>query len=166
MHGSKKRCWLFPLCLAWLMLGTGCGPGAPETALLPVPLPTLEGLADAAQQQLRLQHARTRGAAESIGSEALGLEYGKLGQLLFTYDFLDAAEPAFRNAQSLRPEDEQWSYYLGMLYRQKGDFDAAAAHFEHVLERQPDGAIARLQLTEIHLELARAERSNTNCTIR
>ena len=161
MHGSKKRCRLLSLCLAWLMLGTGCGPGAPETVLLPVPLPTLEGLADAVQQQLRLQHARTRGPSESIRSEALGLEYGKLGQLLFTYDFLDAAEPAFRNAQSLRPEDEQWSYYLGMLYRQKGEFDAAAAQFEQVLERQAEEVLARLRLAEVYLELGRAETAKT-----
>ena len=161
MHGSKKRCWLLPLCLAWLMLGTGCSPGAPETVLLPVPLPTLEGLADAAQQQLRLQHARTLEASESIRSEALALEYGKLGQLLFTYDFLDAAEPAFRNAQSLLPEDEQWSYYLGMLYRQKGDFEAAAAHFERVLERQAEETLARLRLAEVYLELGRAETAKT-----
>jgi len=161
MRGSKKRCRLALLLLASLMLNSGCGPAAPETALLPVPLPTLEGLADAAQQQLRLQHARIRGASQSIRSEALGLEYGKLGQLLFTYDFLDAAEPAFRNARSLRPEDEQWSYYLGMLYRQKGDFEAAAAQFERVLERQPDDVFARLRLAEIYLELGRAEGSKT-----
>lgn len=80
-------------------LATGSHPGRADAwgrvraggETLLVPLPTLEGLVDAVQQQLRLQHARTQ------TSDVLGLEYGKLGQLLFTYDFLDAAEPAFRN---------------------------------------------------------------------
>ena len=92
-------------------------------------MPAPEGLNEAAQQQLRLQHARTRGAAQDVGADALALEYGKLGQLLFTYDFLDAAEPAFRNAQSLRPQDKQWTYYLGMLYRQNGDFEELRVPF-------------------------------------
>lgn len=127
--------------------------------MLPVALPSLDGLPESAQQQLRLQYARTRGAAQDRPVEALGLEYGTLGQLLFTYDFLDAAEPAFRNAQALRPKDGQWIYYLGILYRQKGDFEAAEAQFEAVLDRQPDNALARLRLAEIHLESGRAETS-------
>ncbi len=77
-------------------LATGSHPGRADACRVRaggeiVPLPTLEG--HAVQQQLRLQHARTQ------TSDVLGLEYGKLGQLLFTYDFLDAAEPAFRNGR-------------------------------------------------------------------
>lgn len=149
------------LLLAGLMLGAGCRPSTPEVVLLPVPLPTLDGLSEAAQQQLRLQHARTRGASQRVGSEGLGLEYGKLGQLLFTYDFLDAAEPAFLNAHSLRPQDRQWGYYLGMLYRQKGDFEAAAAQFERLLDGQSDDMLARLRLAEVHLQVGRLASSKT-----
>ena len=48
MHGLATGSHRF----FWLMLGAGCGPAAFEQTLLPVPLPTFEGLADAAQQQL------------------------------------------------------------------------------------------------------------------
>lgn len=161
MNPFKKYRWFVWLLLTGLGFGSGCGPAATETTLLPVSLPMLDGLNEAAQQQVRLQHAQTQGADGGLSSEALGLAYGRLGQLLFTYDFLDAAEPAFRNAQSLRPKDGQWFYYLGMLYRQKGDFEAAAAQFERVLERQPEDVLARLRLAEVYLELGRAETSET-----
>ena len=149
------------LLLAGPMVGTGCQPETPEPTLLPVPLPGLDGLAEAAQQQIRAQHARTRGAVAEPPSAALGSEYGKLGQLLFTYDFLDAADAAFRNAQTLRPDDEQWTYYLGILHRQQGDFEEAGALFEQVLARNRDDTFARMRLAEASLELGRTETAKT-----
>lgn len=152
MRGLAMFYRLALFLLAGLTLGAGCRPAAPEVTVQPVPLPGLDGLAETAQQQIRQQHAATMAAGANTAA-ALGVEYGKLGQLLFTYDFLDAAEAAFGNAQTLRPDDEQWTYYLGILYRQKGNFEEAAVQFQQVLERTPDDALARLRLAETSLEL-------------
>ena len=154
-------CRLALLLLAGLMLSAGCQPEPPEPTVTPVSLPGLDGLAEAAQQQIRTQHTRTQGAAAETPSADLGLEYGKLGQLLFTYDFLDDAETAFGNARALRPEDEQWPYYLGILNRQRGDFLEAFALFEQVLAQNPDDEMARLRLAETALELGRTETAQT-----
>ncbi|MDX1546839.1 MAG: tetratricopeptide repeat protein, partial [Rhodothermales bacterium] len=134
--------------LLLLALGAGCGREAPEAALRPVTLPALEGLPEAAQTQIAQQHARTQASGD-------GEAYGTLGQILFTYDFLDPAEAAFLNAEALLPEDPRWPYYLGMLYRQQGAFAEAAARFEQVAERAPDDVLARVRLAEAYLELGR-----------
>ncbi len=145
LHSALHRAALLALPLA---LGTACDR---PSALLPVSLPNLDGLPAAAQQQLRSQYATATENAASVN--AIGLEYGRLGQLLFTYDLLDAAEPAFQNAQALAPTEARWSYYLGMLYRQRGDLQRAAEQFQDVVQRDGTDALARLRLAEAHLEL-------------
>jgi tetratricopeptide (TPR) repeat protein len=154
---QAPSCWLVALLLTGLLLGAGCRPEAAEQTMRPVPLLGLDGLAEAAQEQIRRQYTRTQAAAQTVPAEALGLEYGKLGQLLFTYDFLDAADSAFHNAAALRPEDETWLYYLGILSRQKGAFEDAAERFEQVLARKPDDVFARLRLAEALLETGRTD---------
>ena len=148
---------IVPLLLAALLVTLGCRPAAPETPLQAVPLPSLEGMADTAQEQIRTHHARTLAAADSLGDTALGQAYGRLGQLLFTYDFLDAAEPALRNAETLNPEDERWPYYLGILYRQRGDFGKADSTFETIVTHRPEDVLARLRWAEISLEQGHPE---------
>ncbi len=151
-----------PWLLAGLvLLGVGCRPAPPEQPLLEVPLLGLDGVPEAAQQQIRQQHARTLAASGSKDAETLGAAYGKLGQLLFTYDLLEAAEPALRNAGALQPQDARWTYYLGILYRQKGAFEEAAARFEQVLAQHPDDTLARLRLAEVYRELGRTDAAKT-----
>jgi tetratricopeptide (TPR) repeat protein len=145
------------LLLIILIFGGGCKTDNVTATLLPVELPALDGLPEAAQEQLFLQQSRTQHSTETIEPAELGQEFGTLGQLLYTYDFLQAAEPAFRNAILLSPLDGRWPYYMGMLMRQKGDFEAAAGLFEQILEGHSDDVLARLRLAEALLELEQAE---------
>ena len=145
------------LLVGLLLLAIGCQPETPSEPLQPVPLPNLQGLPETAQQQIRLQHAQVQGAASRLPADSLAPVFGRLGQLLFTYDFLNAAEPAFRNAETLDPANEAWPYYLGMLYRQQGDFDAAEAQYAGIIEQNPGYTLARLRLAEVLIQQGRSE---------
>lgn len=118
-------------------------------------LPDLQGLPEAAQQQIRLQHAQVQGTAAGLPADSLAKAYGTLGQLLFTYDFVEAAGPAFQNAQALAPSNDDWPYYLGMLYRQQGNFEAAESQYARLTERNPKDTLARLRLAETLIQQGR-----------
>ena len=148
---------MYALLIGLLMLAIGCQPETPSEPLQPVPLPNLQGLPEAAQQQIRLQHAQVQGIASRLPPDTLAPAFGKLGQLLFTYDFLDAAEPAFRNAATLAPANDAWPYYLGMLYRQRGDFEAAEAQYAGIVEQDPANTLARLRLAEVLIQQGRSD---------
>ena len=64
---------------------------------------------------------------------ALADAYGALGRLFMAADLDDAAEPCLFNAQTLAPTDVRWPYYLGHLYRDRGEL----ATRKNVLRAQP-----------------------------
>ena len=50
-----------------------------------------------------------------------------MGNLLLAAEYVDAAEACYLNAQALAPAEAQWPYYLGHVYRARGDLPGAAA---------------------------------------
>ena len=127
--------------------------------LRPLPLPDFSTMGDSVQKQMLGQVSALRRMVErpEASSAELSAEYGRLGTLLMAAEQLDAAEPAYLNAQQLQPDDARWPYYLGQLYRQRGPIAQAAASFERVLALRPDDVPALVWLGEVSLTQGRID---------
>lgn len=161
------------LCAAaWVLaaIGSGCASddkgastststrpagGAPDRqSLRPVALPDLSRVAASVRDQLRESHSALTLKMQEAGATAvdLGNAYGNLGSLLMAAEFLDAAEPCYLNAQMLAPGDARWPYYLGHLYRNKGDPARAAKLFEESLRLRPADPPTLVWLGNVYLD--------------
>ncbi len=137
-------------------------PAAPSSeALLPVPKPNLEGFDPAVVQQLEevadelgaaLAAAGGREAA-AAAPEALRRQladaYGQTGMAAQAYALAAAAEPAYRNAQRLAPDDVRWPHLLGRLLEQAGRLDEAEAAYRRALELAPGDVPALVYLAGV-----------------
>ena len=136
-------------------------PGAPDgRTLRPVALPDLSTMTESVQKQIRESHAALLLKSESRArtpSTALADAHGELGKLLMAADYPDAAEPCFLNAQTLAQDDHRWPYYLGHLYRNRGDLPSARASFERARQLRPDDVATLVWLGDIHLAEGRPE---------
>jgi len=133
-------------------------PPASHPDLLPIEPPDLTRVGPSARRQIEEEHAllitRTRAAA---GPMMLGDAYGRMGMVYLASDFPDAAEPCFRNAQTLQPDEFRWPYYLGHLYRGNGRPDDAIPAFRRALELRPEVTAALVWLGRTYLEQGRDE---------
>jgi tetratricopeptide (TPR) repeat protein len=113
-----------------------CRAPAARASLQEVSLPDLATLDQSVQTQIRGKFATLTRTRESPGaSEAqLGTAYGEFGMLLHAAEYYEAAEPAYRNAQALLPEDPKWPYYLAHLHRAEGDTAKTIALLSRALE--------------------------------
>ena len=113
------------LLIAWSTAACSTPPSAaaPGRNLLPVSVPELTRVDAGVQEQVRQRHATlTSRIAGSTSTEAdLATAYGELGMVLQAAEYFDAAEPCYRNAQTVAPTELRWPYYLGHLYKSKGD---------------------------------------------
>lgn len=150
----------------WIVVATiavcghaGCSTGAdPVPALHEVSLPDVASLDPAVQAQARDRYATLQAAIrEKAPADRRAAAYGAFGMLLQAAEFLDAAEPAYQNAQALMPSDVRWPYYLGHLHKTRGDLDAAEAAFMRVLELRPDDLATLIWLGRIYLDLGRPQ---------
>ena len=129
---------------------------APET-LRPVQLPDLSGLADHAREQVRDRHAalmRALARGDTQPGELGGL-YGDTGLILMAAEYHEAAVAAFLNAMSLTARDRRWPYYLGHLYRLRGEGAQAAELFARALELEPTDVPTLLWLGGSYLDQGR-----------
>jgi tetratricopeptide (TPR) repeat protein len=128
-------------------------------ALGPVALPDLSGTARAAATQLREQYSvlKRKGDDPATASVDLANAYGQLGKLLMEAEYRDSAEACFFHAQALTPGDVRWPYYLGHLYRLKGETAKSAASFERVLQLRPDDEPTLVWLGLAYLDEGRPE---------
>jgi tetratricopeptide (TPR) repeat protein len=115
-----------------------------------VALPDLSRLEASVQAQLRERHA-------AMMDKQNATEYGEMGKLLLAAEFLDPAEAALLNAQALAPDVMTWPYYLGHLYRKKGDIPKATAAFEHTLRLAPTDVPTMTWLGEAALDQGRPQ---------
>jgi tetratricopeptide (TPR) repeat protein len=132
-------------------------------AVRPITLPDLSRVSPSVRQQLTEQYASLMTAIEkSTGSNAeLSAAYGEMGKLLMAAEFPGEAELCYLNAQALAPGDPRWSYYLGHLYRVKGDTAKAAALFERTLQLRPDDVPALIWLGETSLDQGRLDQATS-----
>ncbi len=132
---------------------------ATGSELEPISFPNLSAMDANVRRQLERARAdlerTTRGPGANPEQQALA--YGRMGQMLQTYDLLDASESCYRNALRLVPQDYRWSYYLALGYRARGDLGRAATQYAHVLTVRPDDLAAVLGLARIELEQGRME---------
>ncbi len=157
-----RQLWRLSLCLCIGLAGCkksndeAGGRAAAEAVLHPVVLPSLEGLQDSSRIQLQAQYALLPSLADGRQpADTAGDAYGTMGQLLLAYGLYDAAEPALLNAAELRPDDARWPYYLGHLYQNQGQPEAAAARYERVLALAPKDVPAHVHLASVYRDLGR-----------
>jgi tetratricopeptide (TPR) repeat protein len=127
--------------------------------LRPITLPNLSGAAKTAQAQVRERHAALTATIENQAStdSARGEAYGDLGKLLLAGEFFDSAEACFLNAQTLMPAEMRWPYYLGHVYRKRGNPQTAAQQFEQALRLSPNHEGTLFWLADVYLTLGRTE---------
>lgn len=170
----KSASWgLFPVAIAAL---SGLFPGPPTAAaktppagpppiqatgseLEPIPFPNLTDMDANVREQLERARADLEQAIGRPGAspEQRALAYGRMGQMLQTYDLLEASESCYRNALRLAPGDYRWSHYLALGYRARGDLDRAGGQYANVLTLRPNDLAAVLGLARIELEQGRTE---------
>jgi tetratricopeptide (TPR) repeat protein len=163
--GTRVCIRLHPLRLAWLIASLTVSCSAPRSAmtpgrnLLPVSLPELTRVDASVQEQIRQRYASLTGriASSRASDPDLATAYGELGMVLQAAEYFDAAEPCYRNAQTLTPTELRWPYYLGHLYKRRGDTKASAAAFERALKLRPDDLSTLIWLGRLYLDEGRTD---------
>ncbi len=153
MHGRCAfRIVHFALCVVHCaFLTAACSHPRPQ--LLPVSLPDLSRMDPPVQEQARRRHAAlTQKLAAGASGADLGTAFGDLGMLLHAAEQYDAAEPAYRNAQVLMPDDLRWPYYLAHLYKSKGDPARSIDEFKRALELRPTELAALVWLGRMYID--------------
>jgi tetratricopeptide (TPR) repeat protein len=157
--------------IAAAAMAVGCGlrdsssvQSQSSAPLRAVSLPDLSHLEAPVQQQMRDAYASLEAKRQS-GSSTPAVElahaYGDFGNLLLAAAYTDAAEPCYLNAQSLAPGEVAWPYYLGHVYRTRGDAEGAARLFERARQIQPDDVATLVWLGAARLELGEADRARS-----
>src|SRR5262245_6332255 len=154
-----NRAVIAPVAIVSALL-TGCSsdrrkpPPAKQYEIQPVPLPDLSNTAASVREQVRDRYAALqpriddqRGAAADRGNA-----FGELGKLFLAAEFREQAEKCFLNAEALAPSDMRWPYYLGQLYKQKGDGARSIAAFERVLKLKPDDVPTLIALGSAYVD--------------
>jgi tetratricopeptide (TPR) repeat protein len=150
-----KRLRMFACCVL-AAIATGCSKG-PD--MRPVTLPDLSRIDAPVQAQVRERYDTLRQAIDKRSTPAAELAdaYGGYGLVLQASEFFDAAEPCYLNAQALAPDDVRWPYYLGHLYKSRGDTDKAEAAFKRALDLQPNDLATLIWLGRLNLDQGKAD---------
>jgi tetratricopeptide (TPR) repeat protein len=154
---------------AFLLLGAcSSKPDAPAKpsqtyTLREVTLPDLSHAAPSVQQQLRDGYATLKKKIDATATPPadLGAAYGQMGMLLLAAEYRGEAESALLNAQTFNPRDPRWPYYLGHLYKLKGDGQKSIAAFTRALELQPNDVPTLVWVGEGALDQGRADEAET-----
>jgi Tfp pilus assembly protein PilF len=123
------------------------------------------GAADALQRARELLAAERLYPAEQAAREAterapeLAEAHRLLGQILLRRKKPELAVASFERAAALAPGDPQIDRELGVARFEARDFAGARDPIRRALERNPDDAVARLQLGRCELELGNAEQA-------
>jgi tetratricopeptide (TPR) repeat protein len=168
MQNEQCRMHIYSaLCiLHCALLMAACGPSrepqpAGEPKLPQVTLPDLTRMSPAVQAQLREADAALRSKTTSSNPSPadVAIAYGELGNLLLAAEYLDAAEACYLNAAALAPENMRWPYYLGHVYRTRGEPAAAAKAFERALVLGPNYGATLVWLGQVYLDLGEPDRA-------
>jgi tetratricopeptide (TPR) repeat protein len=127
---------------------------SPTQAPQPVSLPDVSILVQpTAREQLRSAYATLDAKIKTSRTPPADLadSYGEMGRLLMAAEFTVAAEPYFLNAEALASDDMRWPYYLGHVYRARGDLSRSAAAFERALRLAPSDEASLVWLGDAYL---------------
>jgi tetratricopeptide (TPR) repeat protein len=129
----------------------------------PVALPEVSRLAPSVQAQVRERHSALMARIEDRTTPRadLGDAYGELGLILMAAGYHEVAASCYRAAQALVPDDVRWPYYLGHLYRIKGDGTRAAEFFSRALELRPADTPTLIWRGEIYLDQSRPDQAES-----
>jgi tetratricopeptide (TPR) repeat protein len=119
-----------------------------------VALPDLSRMEPSVQQQMRERSQALASKVERPGTPSIELAeaYGEVGNLLLAAEYTEAAEAYYLHAQALAPSDMRWPYYLGHVFRLRGDLAKSAAAFERALRLQPNDVAALVWLGNVRLD--------------
>ncbi len=154
--------YIYRLSLFIVLIGLFLSGGfAAALELVTVPEPPLAKAEEAVRTQLtesrkRLDELR---AQSDLAPDQLGEAFGEMGMLYLNYGFLAAAQACFANAHGLRLNDYRWTYYLGVLFQERGQLDAAAERFEQTLTLRSGDLPTVLRLADVLLALNQIERA-------
>jgi tetratricopeptide (TPR) repeat protein len=124
----------------------------------PVALPDLAAAEEGVRAQANALYAALQKAIESKASDRdLSVAYGRLAMFLHAAEYLDAALPAYQNAARLQPDDPRWPYYLGLLYRAKGQGSDAVGALQRAHSLEPDEPTTMIRLAQIYLDQGRVD---------
>jgi tetratricopeptide (TPR) repeat protein len=141
---------------ALLLILAACGAG--RKALVPVSLPDISTVSQAeARRQLRDAYASLDAKIKNPDTPPpeLADAFGEMGRLLMAAEFVVASEPFFRNAETLAPDDRRWPYFLGHVYRTRGDTPSSAAAFERARTLAPSDEATLVWLGAAYLDEGR-----------
>jgi tetratricopeptide (TPR) repeat protein len=127
--------------------------------LRPVSLPDLSRASESVRRQLGDAYAsltRSRDEASTTTSQ-LAQAHGQMGMLLMAAEYRDEAETCFVDAQLLAPDDVRWPYYLGHLYKARGETVKSVAAFEQALQLQPNDQATLVWLASAYLDQGKPE---------
>jgi tetratricopeptide (TPR) repeat protein len=158
-HAALARARSSTVVCALAVLAAGCGfsPVDRRQPLQAVSLPDVSAADASVQQQLRERYLSLTAKMQDRGTTDvdLGTAYGEMGKLLMAAEYREAAEPCLLNAEVLVPREIRWPYYLGHLYKIKGDGAKSAASFERALQLRPDDVMTLVSLGDAYLDQAR-----------
>jgi tetratricopeptide (TPR) repeat protein len=122
-----------------------------------VSLPDLSRAAEPVRLQLREHYATfTRTVQDPLAPAGdLANAYGEMGKLLMAAEYREEPEACFLNAESLAPGEFKWPYYLGQLYKTRGDAGKSSAAFERALRLQPNDGATLVWLGNAYLDQGR-----------
>jgi tetratricopeptide (TPR) repeat protein len=134
-----------------------------EHRISAIPSPDLTAMDEAVQRQLREAQSRVAATQHKSGANQREVAdaWGFLGQLYQAYGLDPAASSCYLIAQRLDPGEFKWPYYLGLLHRNQGEIQQAAAYFEAALNVRPSNEPALLRLAEAKLELNQREEAKS-----
>ena len=139
--------------------------GAQAPALEPIPSPNLTGATPEVRQSIQTAQKRVAGL-KSQGDLEQSSAFGELGMLYLYFGFVDAAEPAFKNAVRLEerylraggaPTQSPWTYYLAVSQQEQGNLKAAVHSLRAVLAQREGNLPAVLRLAGLLTELGEVE---------
>jgi tetratricopeptide (TPR) repeat protein len=133
-------------------------PPAPAVVIHSIALPDLGNAPAPLQQLVRERYAAAERAGTSPAPDpSRARAYGELGMVLLAAEYFPTAETALQNAEALGPGEMRWPYYLGHLYRMRGETAKAAAALERAVKTDGTYAPALVWLGTTYLDQGRAD---------
>ena len=144
------------LCLAGTVAADPVAqpPAAWAARLAPIPESDLSGAEPLMREAIHAARSQVADLlmAADANPKAMARAYGRLGALLVLREVEAPADAAFRNAQTLDPDEFRWPYYAGYLALMSGNADQALTYLERARTLNPDYPPLYLRLGKVQLD--------------